>query len=102
MTLDQAIEQLNALRAQSPLGGETALVVCLLDSERDEMEVERIQLDGTSDIPRGGALVQIYARLPEERGEVPPDATNPDCWPTAPCWECWECNPEEYPRPSKS
>lgn len=63
MTIDEAIKQLTALRETSHLKGETVLVVCLFDSEFEEMEVEKIKLVQDGD-PKDGALIQVCATLP--------------------------------------
>jgi hypothetical protein len=60
MTIREAIERLEALRLESPLGEGTVLAVCLLDSELPYVEVKDIRLERSDD----GALVVIDAPEP--------------------------------------
>jgi hypothetical protein len=53
MTLDEAIEQLTKLRAESKLGGETNVYCCLIASEIEYLEIESFKYEPDPD----GALI---------------------------------------------
>lgn len=56
LTLDDAIEQLTKLRKESPLGGQTVVHVCLLNSEIEYLQPKRIRLETD---PSGGAMIVL-------------------------------------------
>lgn len=55
MTVDQAIQALERVRAASPLGGDTCLSVCLVASGVADSAVSEIKLDADAD----GALAIV-------------------------------------------
>lgn len=49
MTINEVIACLTAARDSSPLGGDTVLVTCLVDSEIEYLSVTGIRLDADGD-----------------------------------------------------
>jgi hypothetical protein len=61
MTIDEMIAELQRVRAESPLGGETVVVVCLEDSEITDCEPTSVRLDTepTMGEPNGLAVLLV-------------------------------------------
>lgn len=59
MTINQAIKKLEEIKKTSKLKGETCLVICLVNSSMDYVNVDNIKLEKSED----GAIARVDGTL---------------------------------------